>query len=59
MDTIRRFCDGLTSDKSRYTYTISTSAYNSYKFLLDDYISTMIEDAKRLVTFVEHKINEA
>ena len=59
MDTIRRFGEGLISDRSRYTYTLSTSAYNSYKLLLDDYISAMIEDAKRLVAFVEHKINEA
>lgn len=56
MDTIRRFGEGLTADESRYTYTISTSAYNAYKLLLDDYIASMLEDAKRLVAFVEHKI---
>lgn len=56
MDTIRRFGEELISDRSRYTYTLSTSAYNAYKLLLDDYISAMIEDAKRLVATVEFKI---
>lgn len=56
MDVIRRFGEELISDRSRYTYTLSNSAYNAYKLLLDDYISAMIEDAKRLVATVEYKI---